>query len=166
MIPAESGVSHTASVVRKLIDRRLFLDHLDLFARSRLTLLGYYSLMPRLEGDLPEVLAAIRETGCKTVLDCAGSGGSMQPLDRILPHLDVYVPSLNEASHQTGLDDPAAILDLYRGCGAVSLLGVKLGSKGVLLGERPVSTSRFRRAAHPTQVVNTTGRATVSTPGF
>ena len=117
----------------KLMDRRLFLDHLDLFARSRMTLIGYYSLMPNLEGDLPEVLAAIRETGCKTALDCAGSGGSMQPLDRILPHLDVYVPSLNEASHQTGLSDPRAILDLYRDCGAAGLLGVKLGSQGALL---------------------------------
>ena len=91
----------------KLIDRRVVLDHLELFARSRMMLIGYYSLMPNLEDDLPEVLAAIRQTGCKTALDCAGSGGSMQPLDRILPHLDVYVPSLNEASHQTGLADRA-----------------------------------------------------------
>src|SRR5208283_5040792 len=64
----------------KLMDRPLFLDHLHLFARSRMTLIGYYSLMPNLEGDLPEILAAIHETGCKTALDCAGSGGCMQPL--------------------------------------------------------------------------------------
>ena len=38
----------------KLMDKRLFLDHLDLFARSRMMLVGYYSLMPNLEGDLPE----------------------------------------------------------------------------------------------------------------
>ena len=38
----------------------------------------------------------------------------MQPLDKILPHLDVYCPSHNEAEHQTGLSDPRAILDAYR----------------------------------------------------
>ena len=88
----------------KLMDKALFLEHLDLFARSRMMLIGYYSLMPNLEGDLPEVLAAIRKTGCQTALDAAGDGGTMQPLDRILPHVDVYVPSHNEATHQTGLE--------------------------------------------------------------
>lgn len=141
----------------ELMDRRLFFQHLDLFARSRLTLIGYYSLMPRLEIDLAEILAAIRETGCKTALDCSGSGGAMQPLDRMLPHLDVYVPSLNEASHQTGLDDPRAILSLYRGCGAAGLLGVKLGSKGVLLSPAAGEYIEISAVAPPGEIVDTTG---------
>ena len=58
-----------------------------------MALIGYYSMMPALQDDLAEVLAAIRETSCRTALDCAGSGGTMQPLDVVLPHLDVYVPS-------------------------------------------------------------------------
>jgi sugar/nucleoside kinase (ribokinase family) len=141
----------------KFMDRRLFLDHLDLFARSRMTLIGYYSLMPNLENDLPEILAAIRQTGCKAALDCAGSGGSMQPLDRILPHLDVYVPSFDEASHQTGLSDPRAILDRYRACGAAGLLGVKLGSKGVLLSPAAGSVIEIPAVAPPGPIVDTTG---------
>ena len=114
------------------MDKRLFLDHLDLFARSRIMLIGYYSLMPNLEGDLPEVLAAIRKVGCRTALDTAGDGGTMQPLDRILPHVNVYVPSHSEATHQTGHEDPRKIIEAYRSCGAAGLLGVKLGSKGAL----------------------------------
>ena len=141
----------------KLMDRRLFVDHLDLFARSRMTLIGYYSLMPNLEDDLPEVLAAIRETGCQTALDCAGSGGAMQPLDRILPHLDIYVPSMNEAGYQTGLADPRAILDLYRGCGAAGLVGVKLGSKGVLLSPAAGEYVEIPAVAPPGPIVDTTG---------
>ena len=141
-----------------LMDRRLFLDHLDQFARSRMTLIGYYSLtLPNLESDLPEVLAAIRETGCKTALDCAGSGGSMQPLDRMLPHLDVYVPSLNEASHQTGLNDPRAILDRYRSCGAAGLVGVKLGSKGVLLSPAAGEHIEIPAVSPPGEIMDTTG---------
>ncbi len=141
----------------KLMDRRLFLEHLDLFARSRMTLLGYYSLMPNLENDLPEVFAAIRATGCKTALDCAGSGGTMQPLDRILPHLDVYVPSLNEASQQTGLSDPRAILDLYRRSGAAGVVGVKLGAKGVLLSPAAGEYVEIPGIVPPGEIVDTTG---------
>ncbi len=141
----------------KLMDRRLFLDHLDLFARSRMALLGYYSLMPNLESDLAEVFAAIRETGCKTALDCAGSGGTMKPLDRILPHLDVYVPSLSEASHQTGVSEPRAILDLYRSYGAAGLVGVKLGAKGVLLSPAAGEYIEIPGIAPPGEIVDTTG---------
>ena len=140
-----------------LMDRRLFLDHLDLFARSRMTLIGYYPLMPNVESDLPDVLAAIHKTGCKTALDCAGSGGSMQPLDQILPHLDVYIPSLNEANHQTGLSDPREILSVYRGCGATGLLGVKLGSKGVLLSPAAGEYIEIPAVVPPGSIVDTTG---------
>lgn len=141
----------------KLIDRRFLLDRLDLFARSRMMVLGYYSLMPNLEGDLPEVFAAIRQTGCRTVLDCAGSGGTMQPLDRILPHLDVYCPSRSEAEHQTGLSDPRAILDTYRACGAPGLVGVKLGSQGALLSPRAGEYVEIPSVTPPGPIVDTTG---------
>jgi sugar/nucleoside kinase (ribokinase family) len=141
----------------KLMDKRLYFDHLDLFARSRMALIGYYSLMPNLEDDLPEVLAAIRAAGCKTALDCAGSGGTMQPLDRLLPHLDVYVPSFNEASHQSGLDDPRAILKHYRDFGAAGLVGVKLGSKGALLSPVQGEFIEIPAIPPPGAIVDTTG---------
>ena len=56
-------------------------------------LFGYYPLMTRLQPDLPEVFAAIRETGCLTAIDAAGDGGTMDPLAKILPHIDFYLPS-------------------------------------------------------------------------
>jgi len=141
----------------RLMNKKLFFDHLDLFAKSRMMLLGYYSLMPNLESDLPEVFAAIRETGCRTALDAAGGGGTMQPLDRILPHLDVYVPSLVEAVHQTGLEDPKRILDVYRHCGAPGVLGVKLGSQGALLSSKPGEYVEIPCIDPPGPVVDTPG---------
>ena len=141
----------------KLMNKALFLEHLDLFARSRMMLVGYYSLMPNLEGDLPEILAAIRETGCQTALDAAGDGGAMQPLDRILPHVDVYVPSHNEAIHQTGHEDPRKIIDAYRSCGAPGVLGVKLGSKGAMLSPAPDQYVPVDCVSPPGPVVDTTG---------
>lgn len=141
----------------KLMNKSLFLDNLDLFARSRMMLIGYYSLMPNLEGDLPEVFAAIRKTGCQTALDAAGEGGALQPLDRILPHIDVYVPSHNEAVHQTGLEDPRKIIEKYRACGAPGLLGVKLGSKGALLSPAAGEYISIDCVTPPGPVVDTTG---------
>ena len=141
----------------KLIDKALLLDNLDLFARSRMMLVGYYSLMPQLDPDLPEVFSAIRETGCLTALDAAGEGGTMQPLDRILPHLDLYVPSLDEAVRQTGQSDPRRIIDVYRGYGSPGLLGVKLGSNGALLSPAADRYIEITAATPPGPVVDTTG---------
>ena len=130
---------------------------MDLFARSRLTVVGYYSLMPNLEADLPEVFAAIRKTGCQTALDAAGEGGAMQPLDRILPELDVYVPSYDEAAHQTGESDPERIIKRLRSCGARGLLGLKLGSKGALLSPSAEKYIPVAPVTPPGPVVDTTG---------
>ena len=137
--------------------KETFLESLDFFATSRMALVGYYSLMPNLESDLPEVFAAIRETGCRTALDAAGQGGSMQPLEQILPHLDVYVPSRAEASNQTGESDPQRIIENYRACGAAGLLGVKLGSEGALLSPAAGEFIEVSQVAPPGEVIDTTG---------
>jgi sugar/nucleoside kinase (ribokinase family) len=141
----------------KLLDKDHFLKHLPLFARSRFMLIGYYSLMPRLESELPTVLAEIRAAGCRTALDAAGAGGAMQPLDRILPELDVYVPSQAEAAHQTGLSDPRAMIDAFRACGAPGIVGVKLGSQGALLSEAVGHYLELPAIQPPGPVVDTTG---------
>ena len=134
-----------------------FLENLDLFAQSRMTLVGYYSLMPNLENDLPEVFAAIRQVGCQTALDAAGEGGRMQPLDRSLPHLDVYCPSRAEAEHQTGQTDPPKIIEAIRQCGAPGLLGVKLGSEGALLSPAAGEFISVPAVPPPGAIVDTTG---------
>ncbi len=139
------------------IDRSFALDCMDLFGRARFALFGYYNLMPHLEGDLPELLAAIRETGCRTALDTANGGGGLQPLDRILPHLDVYIPNITEARNQTGESEPEAILDVYRGCGTSALLGVTLGEAGALLSPAPGVMIDVPAVPPPGPVVDTTG---------
>lgn len=152
----ERSFAHCVGAPKQMTES-LFLENLDLFAKSRMTLIGYYSLMPNLEKDLADVLAAIRETGCQTALDAAGDGGGMKPLDDLLPHLDVYVPSLAEATHQTGTDEPEAIIDTFRACGAPGLLGVKLGSKGAMLSRAAGEYLRIEQVSPPGPIVDTTG---------
>lgn len=152
----ERSFAHCVGAPKEMT-KSTFLEHLDLFARSRSALIGYYSLMPGLDPDLPEVFAAIRETGCLTALDTAGDGGGMEPLDQILPHLDLYVPSLAEAKHQTGKTDPRDIIEVYRRGGAPGLLGVKLGGDGALLSEADGVFTRIPAVHPPGPVVDTTG---------
>jgi len=152
----ERSFAHCVGVPKQM-DGRLFRDNLDLFARSRMTLIGYYSLMPNLEHDLVDVLKEIRATGCQTALDAAGDGGTMQPLDAALPHLDVYVPSLAEARHQTGKNEPQEILEVYRSCGAPGLLGVKLGADGALISPQAGQFIKIDQVPAPGPVVDTTG---------
>ncbi len=141
----------------KQLDKQAFLDHLDLFANSHAMLLGYYPLLPKLLDDLPEVLATIRQTGCLTALDAAGDGGTLDPLERCLPHLDFYIPSHAEAQNQTGEADPRKIIDAYRGAGAVGLVGVKLGEQGALLSPRNNEFIEILAVQPHAPVIDTTG---------
>jgi sugar/nucleoside kinase (ribokinase family) len=141
----------------RLLDKSAILARLDLFAKSRSTLFGYYPLMTRLQNDLPEVFAVIRETGCLTAIDAAGDGGTMDPLARILPHVDFYVPSQHEAEHQTGQSDPRKIIATYRDAGAKGFLGVKLGMRGALLSPQLGEFVEVAVVPAPRPVVDTTG---------
>ncbi len=152
----ERSFAHCVGAPERL-DRKFFIERLDLFAKSRMMLLGYYSLMPGLEADLADVFAEIRQRGCLTALDAAGDGGSMEPLREILPHLDVYVPSHAEASNQTGKTDPREIISVFRDHGAIGLLGVKLGSQGALLQTASGSCIEVAAVQAPGPVVDTTG---------
>jgi sugar/nucleoside kinase (ribokinase family) len=152
----ERSFVHYAGAPR-LLDKRALLDRLDLFARSRAMLIGYYPLMTRLQDDLSDVLAAIRQTGCMTAMDAAGDGGTMQPLARILPHLDFYLPSAMEAEHQTGCATPQAMIKAYRNAGATGWLGIKLGARGTLVSPPTGELIEIAAVTPPGPVVDTTG---------
>jgi len=141
----------------KQLDKQAVLDNMDRIFQSRFFLLGYYSLMPNLEGDLPELFDMMRKRGVRTGMDAAGTGGDMQPLDTMLPHLDVWVPSYDEAVHQTNEKDPQKIIKMYREAGAAGIVGVKLGRDGVLLSEKADEYVQVDICTPPGDVVDTTG---------
>jgi sugar/nucleoside kinase (ribokinase family) len=152
----ERSFLHCAGAPR-MLDCESLLARIDLFARSRAMLLGYYPLMTRLQDDLPQVLTAIRETGCLTALDAAGSGGTMNPLASILPHLDFYVPNESEAAHQTGQAEPRAMIEAYREAGAKGWLGIKCGERGAVLSPQPGEFLSVGAIKPPDKVIDTTG---------
>lgn len=152
----QRSFAHSQGAPRSM-DLAFYRRRLDLLSRARCMLLGYYSLLPQLERDLPQLLREVRATGCLTALDAAGHGGGMSPLDEILPHLDYYVPSLVEAEAQTGLHEPEAILDVYRQCGAPGVLGVKLGPRGAVLSQVGEPLTWIEAVEPPGELLDTTG---------
>ena len=139
------------------IDLAMVRRQLPWFGAARLALVGYLGLLPGLEPDLAEALAEIRATGCLVALETAGSGGTLEQVAGALESVDVYVPSLDEARHQTGLDDPRAIVERYRRHGAAGIVGVKLGTRGTLLSPSAGEWLEIPCVAAPGPVLDTTG---------
>jgi len=139
------------------IDLGFVRDQLDLFATSRWAVVGYIGLLPGLEPDLAEAVRLIAATGCKVAIETAGDGGRLEQVAPALPHVDLYVPSLDEAQAQTGCDDPRAIIDRYRSLGATGIIGVKLGTAGTLLSPAAGEWLEVPCIAAPGPMVDTTG---------
>ncbi len=127
------------------------------FGNSRMTLIGYFGLLPSLEPVLADALAIIKATGCSVALETGGSGGSLAEIASALPQVDIYVPSLDEAIHQTGLSDPREIIACYRQQGAAGVVGVKLGTRGALLSTAVGDMLEIPCLPAPGPVVDTTG---------
>jgi len=126
-------------------------------ANARAVIVGYFGLLPGLEPELREGLAAIKAAGRMVALETAGSGGSLAELSPALPLVDLYVPSLDEAAHQAGTDDPRAIIACYRGHGAAGIVGVKLGTRGTLLSPQAGEFLEIPCVPAPGPVADTTG---------
>ena len=132
-------------------------DNLSLFADSRYALFGYIGLLPGIELELCDVLREIRNTGCRVAIETAGDGGSLENIASALPYIDCFVPSITEATSQTGIEDPKNIIEYYRSLGAQGLVGVKMGSSGTLLSPMHGECIQVPCVIPPGPVVDTTG---------
>lgn len=106
-----------------------------LIARARVLHIGGALLMPGLDGEpTARLLARARSLGVITSMDTAFNPNvdAARLVGPCLPHLDVFIPSIEEAQAITGEADPGRILDALDGHG-IGTLGVKLGAEGCLI---------------------------------
>jgi sugar/nucleoside kinase (ribokinase family) len=139
------------------LDLEFLRFHVGDFEQSRFAALGYFGLLPGLEPVFREAVALIRHAGCRVAVETAGSGGSLDHLAPALPLIDLFVPSLDEATAQTGLTDPREIVTCYRGHGAAGIVGVKLGTRGVLVSPAAGEFIDIPCVPAPGPVADTTG---------
>ena len=108
---------------------------LALIACARVLHIGGALLMPAMDGaPTARLLARARELGVVTSMDTAYNPDvdSRALIVPCLPHLDIFVPSVEEAQAITGETDPVGMLDWFAKYN-IPLLGVKLGSAGCIL---------------------------------
>jgi sugar/nucleoside kinase (ribokinase family) len=103
--------------------------------RCRVLYLGGYLVMPRIvQDELVPVFAAARRAGARTVLDVVvpGPGEYLSHLERLLPHVDVFLPNNHEAELICGETDPVKQAEIFRRLGAGTVV-ITMGGEGSVL---------------------------------
>jgi sugar/nucleoside kinase (ribokinase family) len=109
----------------------------SLLARARVFYLGGYFVLPRLkQAELAEACCFAQSHGAYTVFDvvtpATNSAASLEELLEILPHVDVFMPNVEEARALTGETEPRRQAErfLAAGCGTAI---ITRGARGALL---------------------------------
>jgi sugar/nucleoside kinase (ribokinase family) len=137
----------------------------DLIARARVLHMGGSLLMPAMDGQpTARLLARAREMGVITSMDTAYNPNvdSRALVEPCLPHLDIFMPSVEEARAITGESEPNAMLDRLAAYG-VTTLGIKLGAEGCLI-RTGAQTRRY--PAYEVEVVDGSGAGDAFMAGF
>jgi len=138
---------------------------LDLVRRSRLLHVAGSNLMPGFDGEATaRILAEARASGVATSLDTAwdSSGRWLQLIEPCLPHLNLLVPSFEEARQIAGRADPADVADFFLAYG-IQVVALKMGSQGCYVKTRDQALSL---PAYPVQAVDATGAGDAFAGGF
>jgi sugar/nucleoside kinase (ribokinase family) len=111
---------------------------LDILREVKILHIAGAFLMPKFDGEsTARVLKQARDLGITTSLDTAwdSRGNWMSLLEPCLHHLDIFMPSIEEARMVTGKEEPPEIADflLSYGIGTVAL---KMGEQGSYIRTR------------------------------
>ena len=125
---------------------------------------GVFALPAFALDELAELLAACRARGVTTVVDVVVPSGRdvRGALDRLLPHVDFFLPNRDEAAALTGLDAPQDQIARLceRGAGTVI---VTCGAEGAFASDGRVL---LRSAAHRFDAVDPSGSGDAFTAGI
>jgi sugar/nucleoside kinase (ribokinase family) len=134
-------------------------------AHCKVLYLGGYLLMPNVRPEeLATVFAAARRAGVKTVLDVATPGPAeyLSRLERLLPHVDVFLPNNHEGELITGEPDPLRQAEVFRRLGAGNVVITMGGDGAVLMNERV----RLRCGVYPVEYVDGSGGGDAFDAGY
>lgn len=108
------------------------LGNLGIVARAKILAVGYLGLLPESEPGLALLFSTVRRrTGVRILLDTGGTPKRNDALlASLLPEVDYFLPSFEEAAELTGARSPEGIIRRFRALGARGVVGVKLGARG------------------------------------
>ncbi|MCP4386342.1 MAG: carbohydrate kinase family protein [Hyphomicrobiales bacterium] len=106
------------------------------------------------KGQSARLLAHAKQKNLTTTLDLiAPNEGTMDQLRALLPHVDYFMPSMEEAAFMSGQDDPIEIANVFHAAGAGVCI-FKWGMRGSFIS---TSDRTFRVPAYSVTVSDTTG---------
>lgn len=136
-------------------------------AGAKILFLSGTTLLPSLDGaPTAVVLKKFRDMGLVTVLDIAwdDTGRWMELVGPALPHLDYFLPSIEEAEMLAGETDPDKIADFFFDCGVRHVV-IKLGKRGCYFRESREADGHII-PAYTVDAVDTTGAGDAFCSGF
>jgi ribokinase len=135
--PGGERTFHTVRGVADAIDAGFFEKCVPTLVRCAWVQIAYFGFLPRLEPQLPALLAELRRLAPRTriALDTLHPPSRWSLLEPILPHLDVLAPSHPEAELLSGESDPVKIVGFFRRFMKQGIIGIKLGQEGCYLDD-------------------------------
>jgi sugar/nucleoside kinase (ribokinase family) len=139
----------------------------DRVGRCRVLYLGGYLLMEAMkQEELVPVFAAARAAGARTVLDVVTPGPAtdsyLARLEKLLPHVDVFLPNDYEGQLITGEKDPLRQAEKFHRLGTATAI-ITMGDRGaVLVGK----SGRLRADAFKVPFVDGSGGGDAFAAGY
>ena len=142
-------------------------DYVDIAAIDKCSILhiGGALALPSLDGDgMASLLGRAKSMGKTVTVDVTYSpdGNWYGKLKDCFPYIDIFMPSIGEASMICGSSDPYACVNFLLGKGVGNVI-VKMGADGCIAAD--ASQNRHFPAA-PANVVDTTGAGDCFNAGF
>jgi sugar/nucleoside kinase (ribokinase family) len=137
----------------------------EMLKRCKAVHVGGTFLLPGMDGEgAARLFERARAFGCHTSMDVTWdtTGRWDSLISPCYPHLDLFMPSFNEAKHIAGTDDPEAVADYFLGRGVKTAV-VKLGARGCFVKNAEQS---FFGGVYAVKPVDTTGAGDAFTAGF
>lgn len=138
----------------------------EVIKRAKILHIAGALVMPRFDGaPMANVLREAKSLRITTSLDTAydATGRWMETLEPCLPYVDMFMPSIVEAQHLTGISDPREIAQFLRNCYGIHTIVIKMGENGSY-----ASTPEAEHfvPAYPVDVVDATGAGDAYVAGF
>ena len=123
-------------------------------------------VMPRFDGaPMADVLREAKTLGITTSLDTAydATGKWMETLEPCLPYVDMFMPSIVEAQHLTGLYEYREITQFLRDNYGIHTIVIKMGENGSYAS---TPDAEYLAPAYPVNAVDATGAGDAYVAGF
>lgn len=140
--------------------------NMEIVKASGILHLAGHNLMPGFDGEpAGSVLKHAKELGVTTCLDTAwdATGQWLKLVEPSLPHVDIALPSYEEAREITGKDEPRDVAQVLLDYG-IKTVGLKMGIDGCYI--RTAAGEEVRLPIYEVETVDATGAGDAFVAGF